>query len=237
MIELNKVKKPISILRSQFKRVTAIYADFDDNSIWTPLSIGEYIENNIFSKVLLNNETTIVGFRGEISDSRKGIGQFLYSILAVIFIIYLILVITFKSLLTPLVILIIIPFSASGVIFALLLNSINLIGFFGVIGTLGMIGVVVNDSIIMVHRIKTKTEKNKLTTNQLANVVTTRLRPIVVTTLTTVAGLLPTAYGVAGHDSLLAEMMLTMSWGLVYGTFVTLILIPCLYSYKAKTNE
>jgi len=49
--------------------------------------------------------------------------------------------------------------------------------------------------------------------------------------LTTVAGILPTAYGFAGYDAMLAEMMLALAWGLLFGTLITLILIPCIYSY------
>jgi len=51
------------------------------------------------------------------------------------------------------------------------------------------------------------------------------------TTLTTVAGLMPTAYGVAGYDAMLAQMMLALSWGLLFGTLITLILIPTIYTF------
>ena len=56
-----------------------------------------------------------------------------------------------------------------------------------------------------------------------------------VTTITTVVGVIPTAYGIGGYDSLLAEMMLTMGWGLLIGTAITLILIPTIYSFYVRT--
>ena len=52
------------------------------------------------------------------------------------------------------------------------------------------------------------------------------------TTITTAAGIMPTAYGVFGYDSMLAEMMLAISWGLVFGTFVTLVMVPAIYSLE-----
>jgi len=83
-------------------------------------------------------------------------------------------------------------------------------------------------------------ESNK----QIARIAQTRLRAVILTTLTTVAGVLPTAYGFAGYDAMLAEMMLSLTWGLIFGTAITLLLIPTIYGlgkdieFKfAKTNN
>ena len=57
-----------------------------------------------------------------------------------------------------------------------------------------------------------------------------RLRPIVLTTVTTVAGLAPAAYGLAGTNSFLTPMIMVMLWGIFFGTFITLFLLPCLYA-------
>jgi len=100
-----------------------------------------------------------------------------------------------------------------------------------VIGALGMIGVVINDSIVLVNKLETLSLDVADKFKDIAHFTSTRLRAVVVTTLTTVAGLFPTAYGFGGYDSMLAEMMLAMGWGLVFGMFITLLLTPCLYSY------
>lgn len=68
----------------------------------------------------------------------------------------------------------------------------------------------------------------------IAEIAATRLRPILVTTLTTVVGVLPTAYGLAGYDSMLAEMMLVMGWSLFLSTLVTLIIVPLIYSFSSR---
>ena len=58
----------------------------------------------------------------------------------------------------------------------------------------------------------------------------TRLRAVILTTLTTVVGIIPTAYGWAGYDAMLAQMMMALAWGLLFGTLITLILIPSIYA-------
>ncbi|MFH1645963.1 MAG: efflux RND transporter permease subunit, partial [Candidatus Omnitrophota bacterium] len=105
--------------------------------------------------------------------------------------------------------------------------------FFAVIGALGLAGVVVNDAIIMLVKLDSDFDlslsKDKLNT-QISEIAKTRLRAVVLTTLTTVVGIIPTAYGWAGYDAMLAQMMLALTWGLVFGTTITLVLIPCMYS-------
>jgi multidrug efflux pump subunit AcrB len=66
---------------------------------------------------------------------------------------------------------------------------------------------------------------------QISGIARTRLRAVVLTTFTTVAAIIPTAYGWAGYDAMLAQMMLAVAWGLLFGTMITLVLIPCMYSF------
>ncbi|OVE82423.1 hypothetical protein BVY03_00990 [bacterium K02(2017)] len=115
----------------------------------------------------------------------------------------------------------------------------DIYGFYSVIGALGMIGVVVNDAIVMIDRLenwlKTEYSQGDIWT-AIAKIASTRLKPIIVTTITTVVAILPTAYGLAGFDSFLADMMLTMGWGLAFSTLVTLFLVPSLYSFIATSS-
>ncbi|MFW5863028.1 MAG: hypothetical protein ACOCWZ_12350, partial [Spirochaetota bacterium] len=68
----------------------------------------------------------------------------------------------------------------------------------------------------------------------IASISATRLRAVLLTTVTTVAGLFPTAYGIAGYDSMLAEMMLALSWGLIFGSVITLMLVPSIFSLEKQ---
>jgi multidrug efflux pump subunit AcrB len=101
-------------------------------------------------------------------------------------------------------------------------------------GTIGLAGVVVNASIVMidaVHREQKKVgDADDMT--RLAAVIDAlvgRLRPILVTTLSTLGGVLPTAYGLGGYDAVMSPMSLALGWGLAISTSVTLFLVPALY--------
>ncbi len=233
LVKMKEVIRPVNIKRVNYKRTTMIYANKKEELKITPLEVAEKLERDVFPEVLNDFPTAILKFRGEIEDSRESQGEFLNSIYMTVIFIYFILVIMFNSLTKPFIVLAIIPFGLSGVVYTLLLHSMSIYGFFAVIGALGMIGVVINDAIVMIDKID-NTPGAQGSFEKIAQVASTRLRPILVTTLTTVVGILPTAYGVAGYDSMLAEMMLTMGWGLAYGTIITLVLIPILYTFSRE---
>lgn len=231
VVSIKNIKKPVSIKRSDFKRSTMIYGNPEKGSKVTPLQIAQRLEEDVFPEIINKYPTAVLKFKGEIEDSRESQGQFKNSVTLVLILIYMILMVVFNSLGKPLLVLSVVPFGLAGVIFTLLSHGMTVYGFFAAIGALGMIGVVINDAIVMIDKLdKTKEDGSSLSIEQIAQVASTRLRPILVTTLTTVVGVLPTAYGIAGYDSMLAEMMLTMGWGLVFGTVVTLVYIPVIYT-------
>lgn len=235
IVDIVELERPVNIKRTDFKRSSMIFANLKPGMTITPLEIAEKLEEEVFPKILSQFPTTILKFRGEIEDSRESAGEFRESIFMVIILIYMILVIMFNSLTKPFLILSIIPFGLAGVVLVLLLHDMNIYGFFAAIGALGMMGVVINDAIVMIDKIDQDDCRDKNWTT-IAKVASTRLRPVLVTTITTVVGILPTAYGMAGYDSMLAEMMLTMGWGLVFGMFITLLLIPTLYTFIGKRD-
>ncbi|MEZ4703701.1 MAG: efflux RND transporter permease subunit [Bdellovibrionota bacterium] len=237
---MEKVKAPASISRVNYKRTTKIFADLHEDSDTTPLEVADELEENIFPRVEKENPYTRFRFRGEVEDSRESQSDFYFAIFLSVIIIYLLLVFLYDSLSIPLLIASIIPFGAVGVVFAFFSHGMSHYGFFAVIGTLGMIGVVVNDSIVMISKLEEEeiySLQGMQMNEKISHICSTRLRAIVVTTLTTVAGLLPTAYGWAGYDSMLAEMMLAMAWGLIFSTLITLFFVPSLYSYYSSVGR
>ncbi|MCP4131757.1 MAG: efflux RND transporter permease subunit [bacterium] len=199
----------------------------------TPLEVADYFDSKVFPRILARYPTSVISFVGEVKDSRESRGDFLFGILAVLFLIYAILSLLFNSMLKPFIIMVAIPFGVVGVILAFWFHGIAYFGFFAAVGILGLTGVVVNDSIVMVSKLEKEYDMNQhreFTTSQIADIAKTRLRAVLLTTFTTVAGLFPTAYGIAGYDSMLAEMMLAMGWGLLFATGITLVLVPAVYS-------
>jgi multidrug efflux pump subunit AcrB len=234
LVSIEKIEGPDSIIREDLKRCTTIYADLVTRSGKTPLEIAEYFEENVFPGFKAKYPTSIIEFRGEVKDTRESGKDFTFAIILALIFIYIILALLFDSLGKPFIIMLAIPFGVVGIILAFWMHGITMYGFFAVIGALGLAGVVVNDSIIMVTKLDrafdlSKNEKEK--DSQIAGIAKTRLRAVVLTTLTTVVAIIPTAYGWAGYDAMLAQMMLAVAWGLLFSTLVTLVMVPCMYSF------
>ncbi|OUR94118.1 hypothetical protein A9Q84_17565 [Halobacteriovorax marinus] len=231
IVDIEEVDRPVNIKRTNFKRTTMIYANIEKGSDTTPLQIAEKLEELVFPKVSGLYPTTLITFKGEIEDTRESQGEFRNSVIMVVVMIFMILAIMFDSLTKPFLVLSIVPFALVGVVYVFILHGMSVYGFFAAIGALGMVGVVINDAIVMIDKFE---KDSRRSLSSIAKIASTRLRPVLVTTITTVVGILPTAYGIAGHDSMLAEMMLAMGWGLVFATCITLVLIPCLYTFVAS---
>ncbi|MCA9400688.1 MAG: efflux RND transporter permease subunit [Candidatus Omnitrophica bacterium] len=236
VVKVTETVSPNSIARRDLKRTTIIDAGIVKTKKKTPLDIAEYLEENVFPKVLTKYPSTTLSFGGEIQDTRESSGDFANAVVFVLVLIYVILAILFNSLLKPLIIMLAIPFGVVGIIIAFWLHGKTLYGFYACVGALGLAGVVINDAIIMLVKLDNEftTQPGKSANEKIARISQTRLRAVLLTTLTTVAGVLPTAYGFAGYDATLAEMMLALTWGLIFGTAITLGLIPCVYSIGKK---
>jgi multidrug efflux pump subunit AcrB len=102
------------------------------------------------------------------------------------------------------------------------------------IGILGLAGVLVNDSLVMIHTLNLRKQEKDgdafLSEDEISEGAKQRLRPIVITSVTTVAGLAPGAYGLAGSNPFMTPVFMAIAWGVMFGTFVTLWLLPCLYA-------
>ncbi len=232
LVNIKKTQTPISITRRDTRRAISVLADLKQDTGKTPLEIAEDLEMGVFREIISQQPSTSLGFDGEVANTRESKSDLQNAIILVIFLIFAVLAMLFNSVTRPVIIMLAIPFGMVGVIFAFWAHGMTLFGFFAAIGALGMAGVVINDSIIMVSKLDQELDHHdSATTNEkIARVAQTRLKAVVLTTLTTVAGVLPTAYGFAGYDSMLSEMMLALAWGLFFGSLITLLLVPCLYS-------
>ena len=165
---------------------------------------------------------------GEQETTKESLKSLVNAALLAVFAIFIILIILFKSFLISFLILTCIPLGLIGVIWSFFLHQRSL-NFFAMIGVIGLAGVVVNSAIILISFIsKIKKEEPGLSLSEVViKASKMRFRPIMITNLTTMGGLLPTAYGVAGFEPLLMPMTLALFWGLFTATFLTLIWIPC----------
>ncbi|RUA06642.1 MAG: AcrB/AcrD/AcrF family protein [Gammaproteobacteria bacterium] len=171
-----------------------------------------------------------VKVEGGSEDTQKSMQDFIKAFIFSILGIYLLLLLLFNSYTQPLLVLSAIPFALVGVIWAFFLHGEPL-SFFAVLGTLALVGVIVNDSLVLVNHLNfLKQQDPTLDIHKwIVQGTTDRLRAVVLTTLTTLAGIIPLAYGIGGVDLLLQPMALALGYGLLFGTLMTLVLLPCLY--------
>ena len=171
-----------------------------------------------------------VHYGGEEEDTQESIANLLRSFLLALLLIFLILATTFRSLIQPFIVLLAIPFGLIGVVFAFLLHG-QPFSFMALLGVVGLTGVVVNDSIVLVDFInKARVQNGKSRRDSLIEAGRLRLRPVILTTVTTIGGLVPLAYGIGGGDPFLAPAALAIAWGLAFATILTLFFIPCVYA-------
>ena len=146
--------------------------------------------------------------------------------------VYLIISLIFNSYKKPIIVILAIPLGIIGVFLSIFMHGMAISMFVG-IALIGLMGVIVNNSIIMVY-ISSNQNDDLSNDETIINVAKTRLRPILLTTITTIFGLLPTGYGIGGYDPVLSPMSLALSYGLLFGTVIILFFIPTVYSLTKK---
>jgi len=144
--------------------------------------------------------------------------------------IYLMLILLFDSITQPFLVMVAIPFGIVGVVIAFFLHHEPL-SFLAMLGAVGLAGVVVNDSLVLVNHLNElrKERPDEELRALVAQGTADRLRAILMTTLTTVVGLVPLAYGIGGLDVYMYPMALALGYGLLFSTPLTLLLVPSLY--------
>jgi HAE1 family hydrophobic/amphiphilic exporter-1 len=144
------------------------------------------------------------------------------------FLVYVVMASQFESLIHPLVILMAVPLGVVGVVGALVLTS-NSISVLVLIGVIMLAGIVVNNAIVLVDAVNRRRREGQDVDEALLGAGSERLRPILMTTATTVLALFPMALGLGAGDELRAPLAITVIGGLTVATFLTLLVIPCIY--------
>jgi multidrug efflux pump subunit AcrB len=142
--------------------------------------------------------------------------------------IFFILAALFRSLLDPLVVMFAIPFGAIGVIFGHVLFGYNL-QFLSVIGFLALTGIVVNDSLILVNFARRMRNEGMNRVDALVEAGRVRIRPILLTSITTFLGISPLIFFATGQTAFLSPMAVSLGFGLLFATAIILVSIPCFY--------
>ena len=182
-------------------------------------------------------EGVTVRLAGVSQAQRESFSQLGVAMLAAIAIVYLIMVATFRSLLQPLILLVSVPFAATGAL-ALLLITGTALGIPAMIGLLMLIGIVVTNAIVLIDLINQYREGGAGRSDSIINGARLRLRPIIMTALATIFALLPMGLGVTGGGIFISKpLAIVVIGGLVSSTVLTLVLVPVLYDIVERTRE
>ena len=168
-----------------------------------------------------------------INDAMKQLVLML--ILAVIFI-YLVMVAQFQSLLSPFIIMFTIPLAFTGGFFGLFVTR-NTVSVIGMVGFVMLAGIIVNNGIVMVDYINQLRREGKTKKEAIVEAATSRLRPILMTTLTTVISMSTLALGIGGGSAMMQPMAIVMIGGLIYGTILTLLVVPVMYDIMNREKN
>jgi len=244
MVPLNRVatiergRGLSSIKHLDRDRVITVSANTQEK-ITTSYEVNQILKHE-FRDISKEYPGYIVKYGGEQEDTEESMRSLMRAFLFAFLLIFIILVLQFKSLIQPLVVMITIPLGITGVIITFFLHGVPL-GFMSILGLVGLSGVVVNNSLIMLTFINMQRKEGKDLETAIVEGAKMRLRAILITTLTTAFGTMPMAYGLGGNDPFIRPMALAFTWGLLFSTTLTLLVIPCFYliaeTWKERIKE
>ncbi len=184
---------------------------------------------------LPDGATAVLG--GVTADQNNSFQQLGLALLAAILIVYTVMVATFRSLRQPLLLLVSVPFAATGAVILQLVSGVPL-GVASIIGLLMLVGIVVTNAIVLIDLVNQYRDRGMRVNDALAHGAARRLRPILMTALATIFALVPMALGVTGHSGFISQpLAIIVIGGLISSTVLTLIVLPSLYSVVEGAKE
>ncbi|MGB4438561.1 MAG: efflux RND transporter permease subunit, partial [Sedimentibacter sp.] len=216
---------------NKYDRDKTIIIGSDVKSGYSSVAVQNALEQQLKDKDFGKVRVVFDGEREAISKDFGELG--IISIFALL-IIYMILMIQFGSLVQPLIIMISIPLSIIGSVVGLYIfrQPLSLTALFGIVS---LIGIVVNNAIILVDYVNFERKEGKMLEDACKEAVTKRFRPVMLTTITTIIGLIPLAFS---GSSLFAPMSIALMSGLIVSTLLTLVVIPVVFSLvMGKTDK
>ncbi len=173
---------------------------------------------------------------GSYEDQQEMFGDLIMLLAMIIILVYIVMASQFESFMSPFVIMFSIPFAFVGVLLGLWVTGTPL-GTMGMIGILILMGIVVKNGIVLIDYTILMRERGKSVAEASVIAAKSRLRPILMTTLTTVLGMVPMAIGQGEGSEMWRSLGMVVAWGLSISTLVTLVIIPTVYASMASWQE
>ncbi len=226
--DIHKTGGASQIIRENQKRAISITGDLDQTKT-TSKELAEKVEKKFSDLYIRYPGYSINTGKGEMKDIEQSLSALKAAFLIGALLIYFILGTQFKSYIQPVLVMAAIPFGINGVIVGHVVMGKSL-GLLSIIGLVALSGIVVNDSLILVDFINKLRERGVGRIQSIIKSAKLRVRPVILTSITTMGGLFMLTFFSKGQAKFLSPMAISIFWGLLFSTVIILIIVPCLYA-------
>ncbi len=219
-----------TIERLDRQRTITVSSNLDQTKA-EPGKITNDVRDNYIPQLLARYPSVSIGLEGSSKELADLVRNMLFALIAALFLIYALIAIPLKSYIQPLIIMSVIPFGLIGAVIGHIVTG-NAISMFSLFGLIALAGVVVNDSLIMVDFINRARREGADVVSAVIDSGTARFRAIILTSLTTAFGLMPIIFEKSVQAQFVIPMAISLSFGILFATVITLFLIPALYVWQ-----
>ncbi len=214
------------ITRREARRTVSVTADVEP--IGETGKVQAVLTADVLPRLARDYAGLGYSYEGRQADLRESTGNLLGGFVLALLAIYVLLAVPFRSYVQPLVVMMAIPFGIVGAVLGHLLMDYNL-SIMSMMGVVALAGVVVNDSLILIDYANRLRRKGDGPFDAIHRAGVRRFRPILLTTLTTFGGLAPMIFETSRQARFMIPMALSLGYGILFATLITLLLVPCLY--------
>ncbi len=216
-----------SIRRVDRRRAINVTADVNPAEA-NPGEVLAALEAGPLPEILSDYPSISYSFEGEQREQRETLAGLERGFMLALIVIYALMAVAFRSYLQPLIVMCVIPFGFVGAVWGHVIMGMDMtiLSMFGVVA---LTGIVVNDSIVLVHRVNEKRADGSTVEEAVSEAGMMRFRPIILTSLTTFAGLTPLLLERSVQAKFLIPMAVSLGFGVVFATFITLVIVPVAY--------
>ncbi|MDR1594014.1 MAG: efflux RND transporter permease subunit [Prevotellaceae bacterium] len=229
---VEQTQAPKEIFRRNQNRISKVMANIDSDKSLD--KVAQDVRLALANIELQPNYSVTV--TGEEEKRQESMDSLMFAMILSIILVYMVLASQFESLLHPFTILLTIPLAVVGAVLLFFITGTT-INIMGIIGIVMLVGIAVNNSIILVDRISQLKSSGLELTDAIVQAGQQRIRPILMTTLTTILALLPLTFSFGEGSSLRSPMAIAVVGGLVTSTLMSLIVIPCVYYVFEKIRH
>jgi multidrug efflux pump subunit AcrB len=224
-------QSPSSIYRIDRYRTVNVTADIEKED--TNMTVLQSELKVFLDELVVKYPGVRHSLEGESKEQRESFNSLQWGLVFVLFIIYALLAIPFRSYIQPLIVMSVIPFGMIGAVLGHWIMGMDLT-LLSLLGMLALIGVVVNDSLVLVDYINKRRAQGYALMDAVLTAGTARFRPVMLTSITTFCGLIPLLFGQQTQEKFLIPMAISLGFGILFATLITLVLVPVNYVLVEK---